>query len=325
MLQQAFKEGALSRTQVFEWFSHFKRGEMSIEDQARSGRPSTSRNDENVEKIRQKINEDRRFTLDELAEATGVSWSSCQRILTQDLNMRRVSAKFVPRLLTEDQRQSRLTVCQELKNHLQNDPDYFSKVITGDESWCYGYDPETKQASSQWKTASSPRPKKARQVRSNVKTMLICFFDVRGIVHKEFVPPGQTVNQEFYLGVLRRLRENVRRKRPDLWRSGDWFLHHDNAPAHTALSVRQFLTSQGMTLIPHPPYSPDLAPCDFFLFPRMKRAMKGKRFADVEAVKATSQKVLEDITLEEFQKCFAEWKKRLDKCIASNGEYFEGD
>ena len=133
--------------------------------------------------------------------------------------MRRVAAKFVPRLLTQDHKNTRLTLCQELKNQIESDPNFLSKVITGDESWYHAYDPESKQASSQWKTPTSPRPKKTRQVRSNVKTMLIVFFDVRGIVHREFVPPGQTVNQEFYLEVLRRLRENVRRKRPELWRS----------------------------------------------------------------------------------------------------------
>jgi len=85
--------------------------------------------------------------------------------------------------------------------------------------------------------------------------MLIVFFDVRGIVHREFVPHGQTVNQEFYLEVLRRLRENVRRKRPELWRSGDWFLHHDNAPAHTALPVIRCLASLGWTALPPPPHN----------------------------------------------------------------------
>jgi len=117
--------------------------------------------------------------------------------------MRCVAAKFVPRLLTQDQKNTRLTLCQELKNQIESDTNFLSKVITGDESWCHGYNPETKQALSQWKTPTSPRPKKARQVRSNVKTMLIVFFYVRGIVHQEFVPPGQTVNQEFYLEVLR--------------------------------------------------------------------------------------------------------------------------
>jgi len=69
-----------------------------------------------------------------------------------------------------------------------------------------------------------PRPQKIRQVRSNVKTMLICFFDIQGTVHREFVTRGQTVNQEFYLGVLKRLRETVRRTRPELWRSGEWLI-----------------------------------------------------------------------------------------------------
>ena len=97
---------------------------------------------------------------------------------------------------------TRLTLCQELKNQIESDTNFLSKVITGDESWCYGYVPETKQAWSQWKTPTSPRPKKTIQVRSNVKRMLIVFFDVRGIAHREFIPPVQTVNQEGYLNRL---------------------------------------------------------------------------------------------------------------------------
>jgi len=94
--------------------------------------------------------------------------------------------------------------------------------------------------------------KKARQVKSNVKTMLICFFDIKGLVYFEFVPQGQTVNQQFYLELLKRFRDVARRNRPELWRSGEWLLHHDNAPAHTALSVRQFLTKNEMTTASHP-------------------------------------------------------------------------
>ena len=90
------------------------------------------------------------------------------------------------------------------------------RIITGDESWIYGYDPETKQQSSQWKNPGSPRPKKARQSRSATKSMLIVFFDIRVIVHHDFVPEDQTVNAEFYCNDLRRLREDIRLKRPEL-------------------------------------------------------------------------------------------------------------
>jgi histone-lysine N-methyltransferase SETMAR len=118
--------------------------------------------------------------------------------LSDDLNIRRIAAKFVPRLLSNDQKEHRVAVCRELRDQARDDPNFISKVITGDESWVYGYDPETKQQSSQWKSPNSPRPKKARQVRNNVKSMLIFFFDIKGIVHKEFLPPAQTINGKFY-------------------------------------------------------------------------------------------------------------------------------
>ena len=95
MLQEAFKEEALSKTQVYERWSRFKGGEMSCEDQPRSGRTSTCRNDENLQKSRDAINADRRRTIDEISGKTGLFCSSCQRMLTEDLNIKRVFAKFL--------------------------------------------------------------------------------------------------------------------------------------------------------------------------------------------------------------------------------------
>jgi len=170
----------------------------------------------NVETIRRLMHEDRRRTIKDIATIVNVSCGTVQTILTCDLNMHRIAAKFVPRLLTAEQIQHRVAICQELHQHAMDDPSFMSRVITGDESWVYGYDPETEQQSSQWKSPGSPRPKKARQSRSATKSMLIMFFDIRAIVHHEFVPEGQTVNAEFYCNVLRRLREDIQRKRPEL-------------------------------------------------------------------------------------------------------------
>ena len=208
---------------------------------------------------------------------------------------------------------------------VNEDPDFLKRVITGDESWVYGYDVETKAQSSQWKTPEEPTPKKARQVRSTVKVLLTVFFDYRGVVHQEFLPQGRTVNKEYYLEVMRRLREAIRKKRPELWKNNSWILHHDNAPAHSSLLVRDFLAKTNTTVMPQPPYSPDLAPSDFFLFPKLKKPMKGHRFSTIEEIKTASLKELKAIPQNDYQKCFDDWKKRWHKCIISNGDYFEGD
>ena len=138
------------------------------------------------------------------------------------------------------------------------------------------------------KRPGEPRPKKAHQVRSNVKVLLTVFFDYRGVVHQEFLPYGRTVNKEYYLEVMRRLQEAIRRKRPEMWKNNSWLLHHDNAPAHSSLLVRDFLAKNNTTIMPQPPYSPDLASCDFFSFPKLKRPMKGRRFTTIEEIKTAS-------------------------------------
>jgi len=160
--------------------------------------------------------------------------------------------------------------------------------------------------------------------KSKLKTMLICFFDQEGIVHWEFVPPGMTVNADFYCDVLRRLRESVQRKRPQKWQNQNLIIHHDNAPAHRSFNVSQFL-AKNMTVIPHPPYSPNLAPCDFFLFPKLKLRMKGRTFDTTEEIQEELQRVLDTIPKKDFQGCFQAWQKRWYHCIRAKGEYFEGD
>jgi len=220
--------------------------------------------------------------------------------------MHRIAAKFVLRVLTQDQKDSRVAICQELKETVKNDPMLLLNVIIGDESIVYAYDPETKLQSSQWKSPGSPRPKKTHMQKSKLKT-LICFFDQEGIVHWEFVPPGMTVNADFYCDVLRRLCENVWRKRPQKLQNQNLIIRRDNALAHRSFKVSQFLTKNNMTVIPHPPYSPDLAPCDFFLSPKLRLQMKGRTFDTIEEIQEESQQVLDTITKRDLQGCFQAW------------------
>ena len=168
----------------------------------------------------------------------------------------------------------------------------------------------------------SSRPKKAWMSRSVIKVFLVVFFDWKGIVHHEIVPRGQMVNKHLYQEVLARLRDAVRRKKPELWENQTWMLHHDNAPAHTSLVNRSYMAKYQTSVVPHPPYSPDLAPADFFLFPKLKTTLKGYRFQTIGGIQENAIRELPAITESAFQEAFQQWRER---CITSRGDYFEGD
>jgi len=110
------------------------------------------------------------------------------------------------------------------------DKNLFNKIITGDETWWFAYDPETNGQSSEWVGERFPRPKKLKFRKSHIKIMLINFFDSQGTVHKEFISEGKSVNAEFCRGVMGRHLKRIQRVRPAAFCSQDFFLLHDNAP-----------------------------------------------------------------------------------------------
>ena len=190
-------------------YNRLKEGREDVNDDARSGLPSTSTTDENVEVVKKMILDNRQITIREVADDVGISFGSCQLIFTDVLGMKQAAAKIVLKLLNFEQKQHRMDIAQEMLTTFNDDPDLLKNVITGNESWMYGYDIENKTQSSQWKGPEEPRPKKAHQIWSNVKVLLTVFFDCNGVVHHELLPQGRMVNKQYYLEVMRRLREAI--------------------------------------------------------------------------------------------------------------------
>ena len=164
-----------------------------------------------------------------------------------------------------------------------------------DESWIYCYDPETKRQNFLWKHADSPWPKKARQSKSTHTLLKIPFLDSTGMIYMHWVPTGQTVNKEYYVEVLREFWKRFCRKRPALFKLGQWHFHQDNAPVHNSILVTDYLTKMGFKTVRHRPYSPDLAPWDFCLFPNLK----GCRYETIEEMKEAVTKVIDTLTQED--------------------------
>ena len=124
MIQEAFGDDAMSQSKTFLWYKHFKDGRTSVDDDDdRSGRPSTSQTPENVDRVREVIHSDRRQTIADVCDIVGLSYGSVQRILSDVLNMRRIAAKFVPKLLSDEQKENRAAVCK-LKQQCRDDPNF---------------------------------------------------------------------------------------------------------------------------------------------------------------------------------------------------------
>jgi histone-lysine N-methyltransferase SETMAR len=140
------------------------------------------------------------------------------------------------------------------------------EIATGDESWVHHYDPENKRQSMEYHHPGSPSVKKFKTVPSAKKLTIVC--DARGVLYTEFLTKGSAVNSDRYCVTLRPLKQSIRRIRPE---RNTFLLHHDNARPHCSAQTQDAMTSLKFTVVPYPPYSPDLAPSDFWLFPKLKK------------------------------------------------------
>ncbi|GFT55138.1 uncharacterized protein NPIL_37091 [Nephila pilipes] len=122
-----------------------------------------------------------------IAESLNMSVGSVFTIMTEDLKKKKLCARFVPHTLTTEQKEHRIASSEEAADE---DPNFLKTIVTGDESWCLEYDRETKRQCSEWTSPGKSRPMKVRASKSKTKTMLLVFFDSRGIIHHEFLRKG---------------------------------------------------------------------------------------------------------------------------------------
>lgn len=203
LIKTTYGDTAMSKTQVYDWFNKFKNDPTADAiDKPRSGRPNTTSG--KAEEIRALLRGDRRLTVRDIALKVDLGTASVHSIIANELGMVKVCARWIPRILNDEQKQQRVKDSKAFlrQNRIQGNR-YMNTIITADETWISLYDPETKQESSIWKTPNSPSPVKAMVKTSAKKLMFIIFFDVKGVVLSHAVPAGRTVTAKYYSKVCK--------------------------------------------------------------------------------------------------------------------------
>jgi histone-lysine N-methyltransferase SETMAR len=241
-------------------------------------------------------------------------------VLHDDLGLEKKSAKLVPKLLNDDQKQQRVEVCSEFIKAVQRHSlTMLDSIVTMVETMVCYHTPQSKKQSQQWIQKGKPGPIKAKVQASQTKQMLLALFDSKGLIYMHIVPRGFTINATYIVKVLDIFMRHFRKNKPVLSEQC-WFFHWDNAPVHTAAIVQDWLAAHDVQVLRHLPYSPDLAPADFFLFRCVKDELAGVTL-DHSSLKKEWERVTRGISADQFATAFRRWYERCQKCIDIGGGY----
>ena len=306
----------VSYVTVWRWFRRFKGGLELVKDAPRSGRKKSVITPKNIQKVKDLIAQDARYTVGDIARYVGISVGPAHIILKKILKVRRLTARWIPHLLTDEQKHQRVETARELlKRYPKFNKNVFNSFVTGDETWVHFFEPQRKINNKIWATKNAKRPCVAKRLQSSKKVMFAIFFWTKGPVAQIAVPKGRSVTAIFYKNrVLKKVKKYFVKRRPKTGFKGV-NLQHDNAPCHKAKLVTDFLSEEKVKVVPHPPYSPDLAPCDFFLFPRLKKYLTGRRYGSRAALGSGVYQCLMGIPIKDYERAFQQWIKRLKLCI----------
>ena len=302
---------------VFRWVKALNAGKFSVEDDTRPGRPKTSVTNANIAAVKIVVF----LSVKDIASCTGISKGSVQTILKKRLDLRKVCARWVPHLLTEEQKTQRLKCARELlKTYKGCNSRVISNLLTGGETWVHMFQPQRRADNKQWKRKDQKRPCIAKRTISSKKVLYAIFFNSSGPVVQVPCPSGHTVTGRLYKNsVLKKVKEFYNTKRPSKGWSGVHLLH-DNASSHKCEVVKSFLASEKVKVLNHPSYSPDLSPCDFFLFPRLKIMLSGNKYTSRSSLGSAIYQCLQQIPKEDYLSAFRDWVKKVTEMCFSKGE-----
>lgn len=312
-IAHVYGEDAVTESTVRRWFVKFRAGNFDLEDADRPGRPSAVDDDQ----IKVQIETNPRLTTREIAEAVGVPKSTVHDHLVKLGYISRYDI-WVPHNLSEKNCMDRFSICDMLIKRNETSP-FLRQVVTGDEKWIV-YDNAVRKRS--WGQSSEP-PQAAPKANIHQKKVMLCvWWDFKGVIYYELLPQNQTINSDVYCCQLDNLNQEIKEKRPELANRKGVLLHQDNARPHVSSTTRRKIYELGWDVLPHPPYSPDIAPSDYHLFRSLQNSLNGKSFVNYEAVKRHVEEFFESKPVQFYTDGILKLPERWAKVVEQNGKYF---
>jgi transposase len=213
-LDNVYKDSAPSYRTIAKWVAEFKDPERGFEDSPRTGHPSTVTIAENIKAVERIVMRDRQISVRRVAYELGISTTTVYEVMINQLGMKKVSTRWVLKLLTPIQRTNRVDCCQELLQESEESwTKFYDCIVTGDETWVYFYDPLSQQEAKVWKKSGEETPTRLRQARSAGKIMMLIFWDKDGVLLTGYLQRGTTINGPYYASIIERLRSVILEKR----------------------------------------------------------------------------------------------------------------
>jgi len=269
-LETAYGHPVTSYSTCQKWSLNVRNGSMEIEDKPIPGRPVSEVTQENIDFVRRVIDEDSHSTYTELEAKTEISRGSLETIIHKHLKLRKVTSRWVPHDLTPYQKQERVRICRDNLAKFQNESWRRCDIVTGDETWVYHRKIKKKAENAAWIGPGEKPKTTTKRGRFEAKTLFSIFFRASGPLWVHAVEADDGIDADYYIkNCLKPIIHEIHLQRLDTGTKGIKLLY-DNARAHTASEVKNFLKDESLAVMPHPPYSPDLSPCDFWLFGYLK-------------------------------------------------------
>jgi histone-lysine N-methyltransferase SETMAR len=305
----AFGPGTISRSAVFDWFRRFDNGDYTLQDQPRPGRPPCI----DLTELKTAIESDPTLSVANLANTLGCSQRNIYHHIKR-LGFVYKTSNWSPHDLTKNQLEKRQEVCGELIS-FRRTFNWLDNLITGDEKWVLYINVKKKRHLLKPGQRPEPTPKAGLHPK---KRMLCIWWSVRGVAYWELLPENTTITAASYCRQLQRLETELKDKLK--WR-GPVYFQHDNAKPHVAMVTKRTLERMNWILLPHPPYSPDLAPSDYHLFLSLSNQLIGKKFENEQDLKFFLKTFFDSKPQSFYAQGIYDLPRRWQEVVDTNGKY----